>query len=37
MRERTKLVGGWFRLSTMPRAGTTVEAWVPTGHQPADD
>jgi signal transduction histidine kinase len=37
MRERTKLAGGWFRLSTLPRAGTTVEVWVPASRPPAEN
>jgi signal transduction histidine kinase len=29
MRERAELAGGWWRVSSAPRAGTTVEFWLP--------
>ena len=31
MRERAALAGGWFRISSVPRSGTTVTFWVPRG------
>jgi signal transduction histidine kinase len=35
MRERAELAGGWFRVTTEPGAGTTVEAWFPSDRQAA--
>ncbi len=29
MRERAELAGGWLRVESVPRAGTTVEFWIP--------
>jgi signal transduction histidine kinase len=29
MRERAELAGGWWRVASAPRAGTTVEFWLP--------
>ena len=29
MRERAELAGGWFRVTSSPGAGTTVEFWIP--------
>ena len=29
MRERAEMVGGWWRIDSVPGAGTTVEFWVP--------
>ena len=29
MRERAELVGGWLRIESDPRGGTTVEFWIP--------
>ena len=31
MRERAEMVGGWRRVTSQPRVGTTVQAWVPGG------
>jgi signal transduction histidine kinase len=31
MRERAESAGGWWRIESRPRAGTTVEFWVPAG------
>jgi signal transduction histidine kinase len=33
MRERAELAGGWWRVTTAPGAGTTVEFWLPAGAQ----
>jgi signal transduction histidine kinase len=30
MRERAELAGGWWKLHSSPRAGTTVEFWLPS-------
>jgi signal transduction histidine kinase len=31
MRERAESAGGWWRIGSTPRAGTTVEFWLPAG------
>jgi signal transduction histidine kinase len=31
MRERAESAGGWWRIDSTPRAGTTVEFWLPAG------
>jgi signal transduction histidine kinase len=30
MRQRAEMAGGWCRIRSVPRSGTTVEAWVPS-------
>jgi signal transduction histidine kinase len=29
MRERAEIAGGWWRVASAPRVGTTVEFWLP--------
>ena len=36
IRERTELLGGWFRVVSEPRAGAIVECWLPTIPRPAN-
>jgi PAS domain S-box-containing protein len=34
MRERAEMADGWCRVASLPEGGTTVEFWIPVGHQP---
>jgi PAS domain S-box-containing protein len=34
MRERAEMADGWCRVASLPGSGTTVEFWIPVGHQP---
>jgi PAS domain S-box-containing protein len=34
MRERAEMADGWCRVASLPDSGTTVEFWIPVGHQP---
>jgi PAS domain S-box-containing protein len=33
MRERAEMADGWCRVASLPDGGTTVECWIPVGHQ----
>jgi signal transduction histidine kinase len=33
MRERAEMADGWCRVASLPEDGTTVEYWIPAGHQ----
>jgi PAS domain S-box-containing protein len=33
MRERAEMADGWCRVASLPEGGTTVEFWIPVGHQ----
>jgi PAS domain S-box-containing protein len=35
MKERAEMADGWCRVTSLPEGGTTVEFWIPLGHQPA--
>jgi PAS domain S-box-containing protein len=35
MSERAEMADGWCRVASLPDGGTTVEFWIPVGHQPA--
>jgi signal transduction histidine kinase len=35
IRERAELGGGWLRITSLSKAGTTVEFWIPTLSSPA--
>jgi PAS domain S-box-containing protein len=34
MRERAEMADGWCRVASLPGSGTTVEFWIPVGHEP---
>jgi PAS domain S-box-containing protein len=34
MRERAEMADGWCRVASLPDSGTTVEFWIPVGHEP---
>jgi PAS domain S-box-containing protein len=34
MRERAEMADGWCRVASLPETGTTVEFWIPVGHEP---